>query len=201
MKALQFHMSIPKVLVTRDAGYVFESGVHEPLRAGGARGHPRSARARRQLGRRPPDAHRHLRQRPEAGAAEGPLRQPDLGRHLLPARARPRIGRRCRRGRQRGDARPAGRSHRHQSVALVRAARHRAGLPGMRRRQPLALPQLRLAASLRPGLHLGNCNDAPGAYASRVALHESQVFRAAGERHLRAGGARRSILRSRSTPW
>lgn len=29
---------------------------------------------------------------------------------------------------------------------------------------------------LAPGLHLGNCNDAPGAYASRVALHESQVF-------------------------
>src|SRR5262245_41482873 len=30
--------------------------------------------------------------------------------------------------------------------------------------------------TLAPGLHLGNCNDAPGAYASRVALHESQVF-------------------------
>jgi threonine dehydrogenase-like Zn-dependent dehydrogenase len=29
---------------------------------------------------------------------------------------------------------------------------------------------------LAPGLHLGNCNDAPGAYAPRVALHESQVF-------------------------
>jgi threonine dehydrogenase-like Zn-dependent dehydrogenase len=29
---------------------------------------------------------------------------------------------------------------------------------------------------LAPGLHLGNCKDAPGAYASRVALHESQVF-------------------------
>jgi len=29
---------------------------------------------------------------------------------------------------------------------------------------------------LAPGLHLGNCTDAPGAYASRVALHESQVF-------------------------
>lgn len=29
---------------------------------------------------------------------------------------------------------------------------------------------------LAPGLHLGNCHDAPGAYASRVALHESQVF-------------------------
>jgi threonine dehydrogenase-like Zn-dependent dehydrogenase len=33
------------------------------------------------------------------------------------------------------------------------------------------------SGGLRPGLHLGNCNDAPGAYASRVALHESQVFR------------------------
>ncbi len=32
------------------------------------------------------------------------------------------------------------------------------------------------SGGLRPGLHLGNCNDAPGAYASRVALHESQVF-------------------------
>ncbi len=30
---------------------------------------------------------------------------------------------------------------------------------------------------LAPGLHLGNCKDAPGAYAPRVALHESQVFR------------------------
>jgi threonine dehydrogenase-like Zn-dependent dehydrogenase len=29
---------------------------------------------------------------------------------------------------------------------------------------------------LSPGLHLGNCKDAPGAYAPRVALHESQVF-------------------------
>ena len=32
------------------------------------------------------------------------------------------------------------------------------------------------AGGLRAGLHLGNCNDAPGAYAARVALHESQVF-------------------------
>lgn len=32
------------------------------------------------------------------------------------------------------------------------------------------------SGGLRPGLHLGNCNDAPGAYAPRVALHESQVF-------------------------
>lgn len=32
------------------------------------------------------------------------------------------------------------------------------------------------SGGLRPGLHLGNCNDAPGAYASRIALHESQVF-------------------------
>jgi threonine dehydrogenase-like Zn-dependent dehydrogenase len=30
--------------------------------------------------------------------------------------------------------------------------------------------------ALAPGLHLGNCRDAPGAYASRVAVHESQVF-------------------------
>jgi threonine dehydrogenase-like Zn-dependent dehydrogenase len=30
---------------------------------------------------------------------------------------------------------------------------------------------------LTPGLHLGNCLSAPGAYAPRVALHESQVFR------------------------
>ncbi len=30
---------------------------------------------------------------------------------------------------------------------------------------------------LAVGLHLGNCKDAPGAYASRVAVHESQVFR------------------------
>jgi threonine dehydrogenase-like Zn-dependent dehydrogenase len=30
---------------------------------------------------------------------------------------------------------------------------------------------------LSPGLHLGNCKDAPGAYAARVAAHESQVFR------------------------
>ncbi len=30
--------------------------------------------------------------------------------------------------------------------------------------------------ALAPGLHLGNCADAPGAYAPRVALHESQVF-------------------------
>lgn len=30
---------------------------------------------------------------------------------------------------------------------------------------------------LSPGLHLGNCRDAPGAYAPRVAVHESQVFR------------------------
>ena len=30
---------------------------------------------------------------------------------------------------------------------------------------------------LTPGLHLGNCSDAPGAYAPRVAVHESQVFR------------------------
>ena len=30
---------------------------------------------------------------------------------------------------------------------------------------------------LTPGLHLGNCKDAPGAYAPRVAVHESQVFR------------------------
>ena len=29
---------------------------------------------------------------------------------------------------------------------------------------------------LTPGLHLGNCLSAPGAYAPRVALHESQVF-------------------------
>ncbi len=29
---------------------------------------------------------------------------------------------------------------------------------------------------LTPGLHLGNCRDAPGAYAPRVAVHESQVF-------------------------
>ncbi len=29
---------------------------------------------------------------------------------------------------------------------------------------------------LAPGLHLGNCKDAPGAYAPRVAVHESQVF-------------------------
>lgn len=29
---------------------------------------------------------------------------------------------------------------------------------------------------LRAGLHLGNCQDAPGAYAPRLALHESQVF-------------------------
>jgi len=28
-----------------------------------------------------------------------------------------------------------------------------------------------------PGLHLGNCRDVPGAYAARVAVHESQVFR------------------------
>jgi len=32
------------------------------------------------------------------------------------------------------------------------------------------------SGGLRAGLHLGNCNDAPGAYAARVALHESQVF-------------------------
>lgn len=32
------------------------------------------------------------------------------------------------------------------------------------------------SGALRAGLHLGNCNDAPGAYAARVALHESQVF-------------------------
>ena len=31
--------------------------------------------------------------------------------------------------------------------------------------------------ALAPGLHLGNCTNAPGAYAPRVALHESQVFR------------------------
>ncbi len=31
--------------------------------------------------------------------------------------------------------------------------------------------------ALAPGLHLGNCRDAPGAYAPRVAVHESQVFR------------------------
>jgi threonine dehydrogenase-like Zn-dependent dehydrogenase len=30
--------------------------------------------------------------------------------------------------------------------------------------------------ALATGLHLGNCADAPGAYAPRVALHESQVF-------------------------
>lgn len=30
---------------------------------------------------------------------------------------------------------------------------------------------------LSVGLHLGNCKDAPGAYAPRVAVHESQVFR------------------------
>jgi threonine dehydrogenase-like Zn-dependent dehydrogenase len=30
---------------------------------------------------------------------------------------------------------------------------------------------------LTPGLHLGNCTDAPGAYAPRVAVHQSQVFR------------------------
>jgi len=30
--------------------------------------------------------------------------------------------------------------------------------------------------ALLPGLHLGNCKDAPGAYAPRVAVHESQVF-------------------------
>jgi threonine dehydrogenase-like Zn-dependent dehydrogenase len=29
---------------------------------------------------------------------------------------------------------------------------------------------------LSPGLHLGNCKDAPGAYATRVAVHQSQVF-------------------------
>jgi len=29
---------------------------------------------------------------------------------------------------------------------------------------------------LSPGLHLGNCKDAPGAYAAKVAVHESQVF-------------------------
>ena len=29
---------------------------------------------------------------------------------------------------------------------------------------------------MAPGLHLGNCRDAPGAYATRLALHESQVF-------------------------
>lgn len=29
---------------------------------------------------------------------------------------------------------------------------------------------------LSPGLHLGNCKDAPGAYASKVAVHQSQVF-------------------------
>lgn len=34
--------------------------------------------------------------------------------------------------------------------------------------------------ALSPGLHLGNCRDAPGAYAPRVALHESQVFRLPG---------------------
>lgn len=32
------------------------------------------------------------------------------------------------------------------------------------------------AGRFAPGLHLGNCANAPGAYASRVALHESQVF-------------------------
>ena len=32
------------------------------------------------------------------------------------------------------------------------------------------------SGGLRAGLHLGNCNDAPGAYAPRLALHESQVF-------------------------
>jgi len=32
------------------------------------------------------------------------------------------------------------------------------------------------SGGLQPGLHLGNCSDAPGAYAARVALHESQVF-------------------------
>lgn len=31
--------------------------------------------------------------------------------------------------------------------------------------------------ALSPGLHLGNCRDAPGAYAPRVAVHQSQVFR------------------------
>jgi threonine dehydrogenase-like Zn-dependent dehydrogenase len=30
--------------------------------------------------------------------------------------------------------------------------------------------------ALSAGLHLGNCKDAPGAYAPRVAVHESQVF-------------------------
>jgi len=29
---------------------------------------------------------------------------------------------------------------------------------------------------LSPGLHLGNCKDAPGAYAAKVAVHQSQVF-------------------------
>ena len=32
------------------------------------------------------------------------------------------------------------------------------------------------SGGLGAGLHLGNCNDAPGAYAARVALHQSQVF-------------------------
>lgn len=32
------------------------------------------------------------------------------------------------------------------------------------------------AGRLARGLHLGNCTDAPGAYAPRVSLHESQVF-------------------------
>jgi threonine dehydrogenase-like Zn-dependent dehydrogenase len=32
------------------------------------------------------------------------------------------------------------------------------------------------SGGLRAGLHLGNCADAPGAYAARVALHASQVF-------------------------
>ena len=33
------------------------------------------------------------------------------------------------------------------------------------------------SGGLSAGLHLGNCADAPGAYAPRVALHESQVFK------------------------
>ena len=87
------------------------------------RGGARPDAARRRLGRAAHPAHRHLRQRLQAGpdGLRRRGRQPDDRAHLLPPGAGPRGGGRGGRGRPGGDdlgGRPAGRA---QPVAVVRA--------------------------------------------------------------------------------
>ena len=146
---------------------------------GGAARHRRRPPAAPRLVRHPPAAHRHLRvglQADPARLRRGRQRQRDERAVLVPAGDGARGGRRGRRARARGRGvrrRPA---RRPQPVAVVRAARHRPALPGLRGRRPQPVLELHRRATSAPGIHTGVSSDATGGYAELMPAHSTMLF-------------------------